>query len=549
MVVLCVAGSQAYAQSNSVSGVVRDSHGSPQIGALVELLRPDFSVVRHVYTNDRGRYNFHSVIPGIYQVKASGAFFLPTMRENLRVLGGSRQVVNLTLDTLYEAFRWLPAEPRQASEPKDDWTWTLRLSANRPLLRLLQNGPLVVVTDGSGTEPALKARLTVWGGEAGFGNGGIHNEFEMESSPDEAKAMILRADLTQGGAPALNAVAGFEQRLAMGRSFRTISAVEDRPDISGGPGIQGLQAAEMRSGETMSFGAVQAEAGDSADLVHMGGTLVANHPFAGISMRRGQTLIAYRLSTAPGIQTVEDLDREATVNPALAERNGAPELEQGLRQELDVQRTRGKVRMKMTAWHERVDHPVVTGGGTISRTDWNGGNLLYDGSSGLLRAAGQSLSGNGMLGEVEEQMPASTWVSFDVAIGDALDMSTSAPGSETVTQVLNAMRAAEVPMYSAAVRGKLAHAGTEWRASYRWQDARTVTPVDAFSDSVQDPYLSLFFRQPIHVGHVMPSGFDALVDVRNLLAQGYRPFLSRDGSTLYFAQAARCVEGGLSFSF
>jgi hypothetical protein len=548
-VVLCVAGTQACAQSTSVSGVVRDSHGTPQIGAVVEVLRPDLTVARRVYTNDRGRYHIQSLVPGVYEVKASGALFLPTMRENLRLLSGSRQIVNLTLDTLYEAFRWLPATPRQADEPKDDWAWTLRLSADRPLLRLLQNGPLVVVTDGQDSEPTLKARVTVWGGEAGFGKGGVHNDFEMESSPDDARAMILRADLGQGGAPALNAMAGYEQRLAMGRSFRTVSAVEDRPDISGGPDRQGVQAAEMRSGETMSFGAVQAEAGDSAEIVHMGGTLLANHPFATLSMRHGETLISYRISTTPGVQTVEDLDREATVEPALAERNGAPRLEAGLRQEVDVQRSQGNLRMKVTAWQERIDNPVVTGGGTISQADWNGGNLLYDDSSGLFRGAGQNMSGDGLMGELEDQMTANTWVSVDVAVGEALDMGESAPGSETVAQVLNAMRAAEVPMYRAAVRGKLAHAGTEWRASYRWQDAHTVTPVNAFSDTAQDPYLSVFFRQPIRVGRIMPNGLEALVDVRNLLAEGYRPFLSRDGSTLYFAQSARCVEGGLSFNF
>lgn len=548
MVVLCVASVQASAQSSSVSGVVRDSHGTPQIGAIVELLRPDLSVVRQVYTNERGRYTIPSIVPGTYEVKASGAFFLPTMRENLSLLAGSRQVVNLTLDTLYEAFRWLPAQPRQADEPKDDWTWTLRLSANRPLLRLLQNGPLVVVTDGSSSEPTLKARVTFWGGDAGFGNGGIHNEFEMERAPDDTRAMILRADLTQGEAPGLNAVAGYEQRLAMGRSFRTISALEDRPDITGGPRSQGLQAGEMRSGETMNFGFLQAQAGDSAEIVHMSRMLLANHPFAEISMRHGETLITYRVSTAPGIQTVDDLDRQATVEPTLAERNGAPELEEGLRQEVDVERSRGNLRMRVTAWRERVDHPVVTGGGNISGTDWNGGDLLYDGSSGLLRAAGENISGDGMIGEVSEQMAGSTWISFDAGVGEALDMTESAPSSESVAQLLDAMRATEVPVYRGAVHGKLAHAGTEWRASYRWQNARTVTPVDAFSDSVQDPYLSLFLRQPIRMGR-LPNGVEALVDVRNLLAQGYRPFLSRDGSTLYFAQAARCVEGGLSFSF
>ncbi|MGA7885864.1 MAG: carboxypeptidase-like regulatory domain-containing protein [Acidobacteriaceae bacterium] len=548
VVVLCVAGVQASAQSSSVSGVVRDSHGTPQIGAIVELLRPDLSVVRHVYTNERGHYIIPSIVPGTYEVEASGAFFLPTMRENLSLLAGSRQVVNLTLDTLYEAFRWLPAQPRQADEPKDDWTWTLRLSANRPLLRLLQNGPLVVVTDSAGSEPTLKARVTVWGGDAGFGNGGIHNEFEMERAPDDTRAMILRADLTQSEAPALNAVLGYEQRLALGRSFRTISAIEDRPDIAGGPHSQGLQAGEMRSGETMNFGFLQAQAGDSAELVHLNRVLLANHPFAEISMHHGETLIAYRVSTAPGIQTVDDLDRQATVEPTLAERNGAPELEEGLRQEIDVERSRGNLRMRLSAWRERVDHPVVTGGGTISRTDWNSGDLLYDGSSGLLRAAGQNLSGDGMMGEVSQQMTGSMWISFDAGVGEALDMSDAAPESQTVAQALDAMRSAEVPMVRGAVHGKLAHAGTEWRASYRWQNARTVTPVDAFSDASHDPYLSLFLRQPIRLGR-LPNGVEALVDVRNLLAEGYRPFLSRDGSTLYFAQAARCVEGGLSFSF
>jgi hypothetical protein len=42
---------------------------------------------------------------------------------------------------------------------------------------------------------------------------------------------------------------------------------------------------------------------------------------------------------------------------------------------------------------------------------------------------------------------------------------------------------------------------------------------------------------------------DALINVRNLLAEGYRPFVTADGSTLYFAQTERSVQGGLSFSF
>lgn len=550
VVVLCAAGAQADGQPNSLTGVVRDSRGTPQIGAAVELLRPDFSVVAKVLTDDNGRYRLGAILPGVYEVKASGALFLPTLRENLRVLGGSKLVVNLTLDTLYEAFRWLPAKPREADEPKDDWTWTLRLSANRPLLRLLQDGPLVVVTNGDGSAPTLKARVTVRGGESGFGDGGIHNDFEMERAPDDGRAMIFRADLSQAEQPSLNTMVGYEQQLAPGHTFRAITAVESSPDILAGPGVQGLQAIEMRSGQTISFGeSVQAEVGDDAEAIHLGEMLMANHPFAALTVRRGNTAVAYRVSTSPGIQQVEDLDREATVEPKLAERNGRLVMEQGLHQELGIARESGGTHLKLTVWRERMDHAVMSGGGTIEAADWASGNLLYDGSSDLLRATGGPLAGDGILGEVEQRVNGSTWIAFDVALGDALTMSDVAARTESLDQVLGSMKGRETPMMSARVRGKVAASGTQWQASYRWQKASTLTPMDAFATGVPDAYMSVLLRQPIRYRRMIPNGVEALVDVRNLFAEGYRPFVSRDGSMLYFAEAARCVQGGVSFTF
>src|ERR1700744_3163317 len=232
------AGISAQAQSPTLSGVVRDSHGTPQIGAVVQLLRPDFSIALETYTDEHGRYRIASILPGVYEIKASANLFLPTLREDLHLAGSSKLVVNLTLDTLYEAFRWLPAKARPADEPKDDWTWTLRLSANRPLLRLLQDGPLVVVTNGDGKAPELKARVTVRGGESGFGDGGVHDDVEMQRTPGDQSAMIFRADLSRADDPALNAMVGYELQLAQGRTFRTVAAVEDRPDIGGGPDAQ-----------------------------------------------------------------------------------------------------------------------------------------------------------------------------------------------------------------------------------------------------------------------------------------------------------------------
>ena len=47
----------------------------------------------------------------------------------------------------------------------------------------------------------------------------------------------------------------------------------------------------------------------------------------------------------------------------------------------------------------------------------------------------------------------------------------------------------------------------------------------------------------------LPVHMEALIDVRNLLAQGYVPVLGQDGQTVYLVQAARSVRGGLAFTF
>src|SRR5580693_6979949 len=69
----------------SVSGSVRDSGGVPQIGAVVQLLRPDLSVAASVFTDSKGRFSIPSVMPGKYALKAMGTSFLPSLRENVRV--------------------------------------------------------------------------------------------------------------------------------------------------------------------------------------------------------------------------------------------------------------------------------------------------------------------------------------------------------------------------------------------------------------------------------------------------------------------------------
>src|ERR1700753_1487193 len=83
----------------AVSGVVRDAHGTPQMGALVELIATDLSTVASAFSDSHGRYIIPSAIPGKYQLRATAAFFLPSMRSNLRLVCGQQSIVNLTMST------------------------------------------------------------------------------------------------------------------------------------------------------------------------------------------------------------------------------------------------------------------------------------------------------------------------------------------------------------------------------------------------------------------------------------------------------------------
>jgi hypothetical protein len=304
----------------------------------------------------------------------------------------------------------------------------------------------------------------------------------------------------------------------------------------------------MRTAETMDLmEGVSAEFGSELQAIHLGQNQFANHPFAGVEVHSGQTEVAYHMATSPGAQHASEIDRENTLAPALTERDGHLLLEHGLHQEFSIARREGNVSMRMTVFSDRISNPVISGGGSLSVADWNSGDLLYDPTTDLLKAAGQNYSSNGMLAEIRDKVNDDLWFSFAYAMSNALSMaSPSAPVS--LDQAISSLHTRGTEMVAASMAGKLKHGGTQWRAAYRWQPTDTVTAVDAFDTQLPSPYLSLYLRQPIRC-HILPYGVEALVDVRNLLAQGYRPFVTQDGSTLYFAQAERSVQGGLAFTF
>jgi hypothetical protein len=137
---------------------------------------------------------------------------------------------------------------------------------------------------------------------------------------------------------------------------------------------------------------------------------------------------------------------------------------------------------------------------------------------------------------------------LDFAYGDVLDLARSDVEIQDARQWITTQRRQAV---AAKLRGTINRTHTRWIASYRWINGPALTSVDMFNASPgqSDPFLNLFIRQPIPTMGFLPAHMEALVDLRNLLAQGYVPVIGQDGQTVYFVQSARSVRGGVSISF
>ncbi|MHB1022084.1 MAG: carboxypeptidase-like regulatory domain-containing protein [Acidobacteriaceae bacterium] len=546
------------AEPAAISGVVRDAHGTPQMGALVQAIGADAALVGSAFTDIHGRYTIHSLSPGKYQIKATAALFLPTLRENLRLQPGVKSVVNLTLTTLFDAVQWLPAERRKADEPDDDWKWTLRSAANRPILRMLEDGPLVMVStsNNENQKPSLEARVALISGDGGFADGGLHNVFTIDREQGDGGEVVLRADLaspqsTYPTAPSVDVAAGYERKVNPMLSVRNIVSYQMHPELVSGVGLPGMQALTLQSAQQMQFGDLMAlEVGSELTAVRMEQIAAAVHPFMKLTIHPTDSLlVGYRFATARDLQSWDDMDAIQPEMPIAVVSHGQIQMEQGVHQEISIAQKTGRGMIQVAWYKDDMTHPAIAGGGSLTLAAGMpmSSGALADPSTNTFRMLGPGYAADGIRISATEPLTPSIWAALEFATGGALSL--TEPQGAGLQAAVDSLQVRRAQSMTVALRGEILHSATHLRAAYRWQPESTLTAVDAFHAFSDQPYLSFYLRQPIHLGRMLPNGVEALVDVTNLLAEGYRPVLSKDGHTLFFAQSPRTIQGGLSFNF
>jgi hypothetical protein len=542
--------------------VVRDSHGTPQMGALIELLTADAGTVASAFTDDHGRYIIPAVLPGRYQIRATAAFLVPVTRANLRLQAGAQAIINLTMSTMFEAANWLPAQSRRSDEPADDWKWTLRSTANRPLLRLVDpsDGSAVSTSAADRRRAVSQGRMTVTNGDGAFADGGLHQVLMVSRSLEDGDGAVLRADIgdtNSGGVQGVSADVslGYERRSQFG-STRMVSNAEMHPEIAAVGGVTGFSVLRLASTQEMALGdAVVIDAGTLMAAERLAASRFSAEPYIRVAVRPGEnTLLVYRYASGRELQSSEDLDRLKPVNPMLADAQGRPLSGRGRHHELSVSEKMGSRVLSMAVYEDHVSDDSIGGSGSMDMKAEEGLALVADPTTETFRLATGPYAARGLsVGMLQTLTPAlSASVEYD--LGTALEhargsMSPDAQDLQTLAAAVAELHAETAQAVTVVLHGKLLRSGTSMRAEYRWQPLDSLTQVNAYNATPNEAYLSFYLRQRLACGRFLPNGVDAVVEATNLLEQGYQPVLAPDGHTLFLAQVPRAIQGGLAFNF
>jgi len=583
----CLAASAA--ADAAISGTVRDVHGTPQMGTLVELLGADLSPVASALSDDHGRYIMPDVLPGRYQLRATAAFFVPALRSNLQLHAGAQEIINVTMSALFEADGWLPAQRRRADEPADDWKWALRSTANRPLLRLVdpESGSPI---SSSATEQANRAmssgRVTLTNGDGSFGAGGMHQALLLNRSLGDSDGAVLRADVGSpqtlyAAGPSVAVSAGYERRTPMNGTTRLVSTFQSHPELvdgasaasataqglnygesagRGGPATSlgpGFEVLQLASTQQIALGdAVLIDAGTLMEAERLEATRIEMQPYVRVTARPGsEVVVEYRYATGRQVQSNDDLDHLKPELMVLTTAQGRPLSTRGSHQEVSVSRKLGSGTglgsrvITFAVFSDRFANGAVAGSGVVSQQTLQSAAMVADPVTGTFHLAAAGYAGRGIGGTLMQPLtPAlSAWVEYD--LGRALRTALPTDGTPTLAAAVAGAEPLSAQAASFALRGRIVRTGTALKAEYRWQQARTLTAVNAYNASPDEAYLSFFLRQRLWCGRWLPQGVDAVVEATNLLEQGYQPVIGPDGHTLFLAQVPRAVQGGLAFNF
>jgi hypothetical protein len=549
----------------TLSGVVMDPSGTPQMGATVWLISEDAGgrTVSQFLSNQHGTFFTDHLKPGKYAVRVSLAGFLPAMETHIAVVANLTTLLRVQVDSVFASLDTLRRKS-DAPVEADDWKWVLRSStATRTVLQW--------------RDPDTDFAIN---GNPGGGNpNGIPMDLPVSQQP-RALVQLTNGALRLGSAanlPDAPATAiSYDQRLGnLGRMLISGQMSYERGASGAFAGVW-LPSGSAADGPETVFVMHQSKFGadaltfqemrfDHTERIALGDRLVlragaeylragiatsvaAIHPHAQLdaSLASGWTASLLFAANSPSPEWGQTGVLESAIGqldslPPVLFSAGRPVLEGGAHEEFSVKhKLTDHSRVEIAAFHDSVRHEAIFGSGPAASPDFVQDSFssafLYDGGSssswGTRAAYHQRLSGN---------LEFAALYAWAGALSPTGDLDASAPDLRSSIATRNHHSLA------ARLSGKLPRCGTQFSASYKWIAGTTLSRMDAFGEAANqiDSNLHLSVRQPLPGSN---GRWEALADFSNLLAEGYVTSSGQD-SRIAFVPVLRSFRGGVSYQF
>ncbi len=535
-------------------GYVSDAAGRPAADAVVEVRRAGLAQApMERRTSARGLFRLASLAPGTYYVEVGkGAQVAAPQRVEVRA--SERALLLVNLPRLLQSVQFGPPPGVHSDQA---FVWALRQATIwQPILRL-QPAPAV-------SQPVEGyVALTAGAGSGAFESPDLATEFAVESAMWGGGQVSLRGEVGTNG---LGSGLGVGGDTRIEASFRP--ADSDNPSrlrmalrqvtVPGLSALPALRVMSLNYGTGLNLGSrVELQFGSLLDAVSMTNTMSTIDPYVRARIKVGsEGELEYRAASAP--PPVRFVDATAEMADPLSQvtlGRGRAQLEQALHQEVRYSESlTASDTLSAAVFEDSFHHTAVNGAyglsgkgvGALSDPSL-GGSLLPDVFNNMFLADGGTYGGWGYRLVFDHRLGNDWRADLGFADGPVLAPASGRWGG--------ALAASLMPVRAHAFTVKLSGVTpvthTQVVCSYRALSRLAATGLDPYDDSADasNSYANLYLKQPLPGAFGGGGRVAALVEIHNLLAQGYIPMLGADGRTLYLVQTARSLRGGLTFNF
>jgi hypothetical protein len=561
------------ALAGSILGEVKSAAGVAEMGAKVLLYDRHDQLVRHVLTDEQGRFGFVALAPDIYSIRVTLASFVPAMRRNISVAAGTDSLLQINLSGIFSTVDIL-SSAAHGTLMGDDWKWVLRASpSTRPILRFL---PASKDSQESSSRPFSDmfsqtegiVKVSAGDGDA-FGGAASQQDlgtaFALATSIYGKSRLQLSGNLgyaTNGAMPAAGFRTTYSRTGDSGSNPEITLSMQQMYLPGRGDAVPVLRTASLGMYDHVELtDNLKLEYGFNYESVTFLSHLNYMSPFARATYDLGahnSLRMAFSSGTQPGQLLARNVESGDALNQDLAALAMAPrvslndartQVERRESFEASYQHRVGSRTFAAGAYHEAVANAAFLLSGPSDflpasdlLTQLGSSSQVFD--AGSYQRTGYSASVVQALGEHSD---------LSMAVGRSGALLAGAGSAMDAAALRGEIRTVQRSWLTARASHTISMTGTRVTTSYGYTDFRTLMPshVSMTDQTSQDTGWNVYIRQPLPALPGMFGAFgrfEATAELRNLLAQGYLPVVVNDQRAV-LTNAPRAVRGGLSFIF